>query len=217
MIGLEVPDEIDGVPVLRGMGRIRLTGEGPGLAARRDVADAIHRGDLRGVSLTWTAKEDDVKQRRALPKTHPAHVSRTERDARKRHGRYFERSTAIEQSIVAIPSDRLALIGRADAATDDEVRELWQTVTQSLDDTVTDRRSEIITALEGEVADLQERLAALTAPESAPPPSPMRSIDDVLAVLHAETQQAENEQRAAIRKSLDDLVDELTGRYRHER
>jgi hypothetical protein len=99
-------DQIDGVPVTRGVGRIRLTGDGEGLEARRDLVDAISRGDIRGVSLTWDSVAH--RERRELPRNHPAHVGREEKDTRKRFGVFFEKSRAIEQSVVAIPADREA-------------------------------------------------------------------------------------------------------------
>ena len=165
-------DKIEGLPVTRGVGRIRLTGEGEQLEARRDLVDAISRGDIRGVSLTW----DSIKhtERRDLPRNHPAHVSYRETDPRKRYGIFFEAARAIEQSIVAIPADREALIGR-EAATENAIsRAMWHSVVDRLSDVPRNREVSIIDALETTVADLEERLrtAEDTTSSDAPPTPP---------------------------------------------
>jgi hypothetical protein len=162
-------DTIDGEPVYRGVGRIRLTGDGEALAARRDLVDAISTGDIRGTSLTWDASK--AVERRSLPTKHRAHVARGEKDPRKRYGLYFESSVGVEQSIVAIGADKGALIGRAEAAPDALTRALWQTMADRIDDAPRSRETEIIDALEATVESLQQRVreAGTTTPSDEDP------------------------------------------------
>ncbi len=204
-------DTIDGVPVLRGDGRIRLTGDGEALAQRRDIVDAISRGDLGGVSLTWESSK--AKERRELPRNHPAHVARTESDPRKRFGLFFESSRAIEQSIVAIPADRGALIGRAETAQDDSLREVWRSLASRAVDTDTGRYLEIIDALELKVAELEERLQRDAAPASDDLPAEAPQLtSEVLQALIDEVRREQQAEDAALREMVSSTIAELTGR-----
>lgn len=145
----------EGVRVLRGVGQIRLTGEGEALEARRDLVDGIATGAVRNVSLTWEASR--AQERRDLPKGHPAHVDRDEPDPRKRFGLYFAESRAVEQSIVGVGADRAAIIGRSEDATNDVARAMWQSILHRLDAAPRSREAEIIDALERSVRDLEVR------------------------------------------------------------
>jgi hypothetical protein len=210
-------DVVEGVPVYRGTGRIRLTGDGEALAARRDVADAIHKGALRGVSLTW--ESESAVERRDLPKSHPAHVSRNEKSARKRFGLYFENARGVEQSIVAIPADRGALIGRAETAEGETRREMWNTLIHRLDDMPNgSREAELIEALEAEVASLEQRLIERDAADTASGnlPTEPQALDAYLRSLSAEIQHGGARARESIRDALGDVILELTGRSRNE-
>lgn len=195
--------KVDGVPAYRGVGRIRLTGDGEGLEFRKDLVDAISRGDIRGTSLTWDSTE--FKERRDLPKTHPAHVKPSEPNPRKRFGLYFEKSVAIEQSIVPIPADREALIGRAEAAESAFSRDVWHSLADRIDTAPTERRdAEIIQALETSLADLEERLRAAEPRSSDHAPDPP-AIDACLAILERQV----GDPRARTRDELDDALGEI--------
>ncbi len=203
-------DAVGGIPVTRGVGRIRLTGEGEALEARRDLVDAISRGDICGVSLTW----DSIRhiERRELPRKHPAHVSRTEKDPRRRYGIYFETSRAIEQSIVAIPADREALIGRSEAAENAVSREMWHSLVDHLNDAQQSREGSIIAALEVSVADLEERLRAAEDTTSSDDPPIPPAFEYGLDALERQI----GDWRARTRSELDDALgtvfQRLTGR-----
>jgi len=207
-------DTADGVPIMRGRGRIRLTGDGEALAARRDLVDAIARGDLRGVSLSWDATK--ATERRDLPRDHSAHVPRGEKDPRKRFGLYFEKSRAIEQSLVGIPADREALIGRAEAAEDDVSRAMWNTLVSRFDDAPRSRELEIIDALEGKVVDLEERLqrAASLAESDLPADPPV--LEAVLRDLRSHVGDWRGRTQGELDDALGDLFLELTGRALNE-
>ena len=155
-------DKIDGLPVMRGVGQIRLTGEGDQAEARRDLVDAIASEMVRGVSMTWDS--DDFLERRDLSKSHAAHVARDEKNPRKRFGLFFKSSTPIEQSIVGVPADREALIGRAENAKSELSRSVFQTLVSRIVSTPEQGRdAEIIEALEANLAGLETRLRAAEA------------------------------------------------------
>ncbi len=205
--------DVDGLPALRGIGRIRLTGDGPALAARRDLVDGIATGDIKAVSLRASGIPGALKERRRLPKDHPARVERSDPNPRKRHGLLFERSMAEEQSIVAMGADREALIGRIARAEDDETRGMWQNLVDGLDDAPRSRESEIIEALELEVSELEERLAreaASVASDSLPDPVP--TMDVLLQRLEGSLKDLEARRTQAFESRLEDVVLRLTGR-----
>ena len=129
---LEFKKELRAKPArVRTMGRIRLTGDGPGLETRRDVLDAIEVGDLTALSVRWEGIK--VTERVALPKNHPAHVPSDEKDFRKRFGAFFHEWEALEGSVVAIPSDRKAQIGRSVDSESEAVIQFWRTLQEGLE------------------------------------------------------------------------------------
>jgi len=204
-------DTIDGQPVYRGVGRIRLTGAGEALAARRDLVDAIATGDIRGTSLTWDAAK--AVERRSLPAKHRAHVSRGEKDPRKRFGLFFEASTGVEQSIVAIGSDKGALIGRAALAKDALTRALWQTMADRIDDAPRSRESEIIDALEFTVASLEERVREAEAmPSSDEDPEMLPSMDVCMQALTRQIGESGRHSQNELEDALGDIYLGLTGK-----
>jgi len=206
----------DGVAVVRGVGQIRLTGDGEALAARRDLVDGIASGDISGVSLTWDSVEH--AERRLLPKSHPAAVSKDEPDARKRFGLYFQKSRAIEQSIVAIPADRRAVIGRAEAAPDDLSRAMWHSLCERLDDAPKSREGEIIDALEREIASLGKRIRefeALTSKGDVPPAETRSPLEVFLQT--ARDEQAHSARFGEdLRDTLAEVFGDVTGKSLYE-
>jgi hypothetical protein len=114
------PSRRGSMPVLKGIGHIELDGEGEQAAIRRDVANMIAKGHLTAVSVR--ASGEKVTDRTDLPTTHPAHVGSGEKNLAKRFGRFFERSTVLEGSIVALGADKRAIIGRS---LDAPVSEFW--------------------------------------------------------------------------------------------
>lgn len=169
----------DGVPVLLGTGQIRLSGEGDGLAMRADLVDAISTGAISGTSLTWDANPSDIRERASLPKGHPAYVSPDEKNMRRRFGLYFEKSNAIEQSIVAIPADRAALIGRAEAATEAPSRALWHALLQRSEVRESIRPDPLIDALSRALADAEQRLRAAGGRPPSDKARPLPPLEDL--------------------------------------
>lgn len=154
---------------LHAVGQIRLTGEGDDLVRRRDLLDAIAVRDIRGVSLSWRVME--ATERRDLPKTHFAHVPRSEKNPRRRYGLFFGKTTAREGSITPLPSDLTSIIGRAEHSAG-PAAELWFDVlgdrseATDLPPEVVARYDSIIETLEGRIVDLESRSADI-APDPA--------------------------------------------------
>lgn len=199
-----------GIAVWRGVGQIRLTGEGEALEARRDLVDAIDKQAVNSVSLTWEA--DAATERRELPRSHPAHVSRDEKDPRKRFGLFFESWRGIEQSIVGVPADRQAIIGRADAAENDVTREMWQSIASRLDATPRSRELEIIDQLEVTVRDLETALEDAEARNAASdePPTDPPSIELLLEGLSRRIGANARREQEQFADQLADLLDRVS-------
>jgi len=203
-------DKVDGLPALRGVGQIRLTGDGEQLEARRDLVDAISSGHVRGTSLTW----DSIKhvERRDLPKEHFAKVTNTEKNYRKKYGLFFEASKAIEQSIVGIPADREALIGRQGEATSEVSRKMWDGLISRIDDPATVRASEIIGALERSVEQLEAAREAGSGDDSSDDnPEGMLSVNHALDVTFDQLERAGRSDGADLKEALGDVLERLTG------
>lgn len=122
-------------PRLRAIGKIELTGDGHTAELRRDIAYMMGQGHIRGVSIRWDPIES--MPRATLPKGHAAHVSERESDPRKRFGLYFSKWRALEGSVVAVPADQAAVIGRSQA-TNGKLSEFWSRVAASLERGETD-------------------------------------------------------------------------------
>lgn len=151
--------------LLRATGHIRLTGEGEALALRRDLLDAVSVGDVNSMSLRWEGTQ--TVERTSLPKDHPAYVARNEKDPRRRYGLYFEKSRALEGSLVAIPADRAAIIGRSEAASSESLGAFWRSFVEDTDP-VPSRMDEIVSDLERRLAAWEERDARRALEEAAP-------------------------------------------------
>lgn len=202
----------DGVPVLLGVGQIRLSGEGAGLELRRDLVDAIARGDLRGTSLTWSADSEHVKERTALPKGHAARVDPQDPNLRRRFGLFFEKSHAIEQSVVAIPADRSALIGRAEAAQDAARAALWQVLVERLDLREAPAVDRFTDQLSRALADAEMRLrgaGGATPPSESSPEQP--PLETVLQRIAPQVADAPRRTRDELAKALEATFRQLTG------
>jgi hypothetical protein len=201
-------DRIDGMPALRGVGQVRLTGDGEALEARRDLVDAISSGHVRGTSMTW----DSIRhvERRDLPKGHAAKVTNAEADYRKKYGLFFEKSRTIEQSIVGIPADREALIGRSGEAKAEISRSMWDGMIERLDGT-SSRELEIIRALEQSVERLE---AAREAGEESPSddePEDTLTVTEALGRAITRIERGGRRTGADLRESLGDVLEQLTG------
>jgi hypothetical protein len=117
--------------VIRGTAQIELDGIGEKAAWRNDVAFMVDQGHIPGFSIRW--KETKTPTRRVdLAKDHPAYVdAEREQDFNKLYGLYFDRWQMLEGSIVTLPSDQGALIGRMrDAKTD--ARTHWTRVLERM-------------------------------------------------------------------------------------
>lgn len=109
---------------LRARGTIELDGEGPVADVRRDLAFMISKGHVDSVSIRWEPIE--FVRRINLPSNHEFFVdAETETSMMKRWGRFYKKWRALEGSVVALPADKLALIGRAEE-TEGAVRTFWQ-------------------------------------------------------------------------------------------
>ena len=113
--------------LVRGTARIELDGKGTSQEFREDLATMLqnHQGAF---SLRWDADEGDVRPRGDLPRDHPAFIDpkKTSPGDRRRWGLFFEKSRAIEGSVVSTPADSAALIGRMQAARSEEVRGFYR-------------------------------------------------------------------------------------------
>lgn len=203
----------DGVPALLGVGQIRLSGDGEAAAMRRDLVDAIAAGHLRGTSLTWSADSEGVRERTALPKGHPARVDPQEPNLRRRFGLFFEKSEAIEQSVVAIPADRAALIGRAESAADAARAGLWHAFVERLELREAPSSDRFTDALTRALAAAEQRIrGAGTPPRDESPGLP--PLDAVLERLVPTLADAPRRTRDEMATALDETFRRLTGDIR---
>jgi hypothetical protein len=169
------------------MGQIELTG--PSAEARRDLAHMISKGHVNRVSIRWDGTK--ATPRRALPREHPAYVAEDEPSFIKRSGVFFEEWRALEGSVVAVPADSEAVIGRMIETGDP----MWERLAQdciSITDLV--RSHEITRNLLKEIREQQEEFEQrlnellLTDPAPAEPSgeSEERASEDIAAVFAEE-------------------------------
>ena len=106
---------------IRAHGTIALGGDGAGKAWRNDVAYMVNEGHITGLSIRWDPIDDPVR-RTSLPSDHPAHVGHKDKRG---NGLFFPRWSMLEGSVVTLPSDQSAVIGRM-AETNPEVRAFYR-------------------------------------------------------------------------------------------
>lgn len=112
---------------LRGAAQIEMDGIGAKADWRQDVAHMVDQKHISGFSLRWAETKPPIR-RVDLAKDHPAFINaEKERDFNKLYGLYFDKWRMLEGSIVTLPSDQGALIGRMrDAKTG--AQEYWRKV-----------------------------------------------------------------------------------------
>jgi hypothetical protein len=115
--------------LLRGLGTVELGG--PQALIRQDIAYMVSQGHIRSMSVSW----EPIKWRARvnLPSDHPAYVNAdTEKSYRKRYGLLFDQWRVKEGSLVAVPSDKQALIGRADEVGRGAVADFYRSWAETL-------------------------------------------------------------------------------------
>lgn len=99
--------------VLRGRAQIELGGSGARAEWRADVAHMIEQGHIGAFSIRWDPIGEPTA-RTALQSDHPAYVDPDrETEFRKLYGFHFDKWRMLEGSVVTLPADQAALIGRA--------------------------------------------------------------------------------------------------------
>jgi hypothetical protein len=121
----------DSPPRLRATGQIEM--DGPKSDVRRDLAHMIAKGHVTGVSIRWDEIPGKSVRRVNLPSDHPYFVDAEEAQGPERYGFFFEEWIGREGSIVALPADKNAVVGRAEE-TEGEVREFWRAMAQDDED-----------------------------------------------------------------------------------
>lgn len=119
------------VPTLRQQGHINLNGDGILSEFRRGLNQLVEDGDLNAVSIRIDVLK--TTPRRNLAKDHHAFVdaAKVDREDPRMYGQFIERSAQKEGSLVAIGADPKALIGRADAASNEHVKFLFRALSES--------------------------------------------------------------------------------------
>jgi len=113
---------------LRMIGEIDMTGDSAAADIRRDVAQGIELGDITGMSVRWDPV-DDPTPRNGLSKSHWAYSDAGARSYAP--PMYFSTSRVLEGSIVGVPADAEALIGRSqDLEKPEHVRAFYRELTQ---------------------------------------------------------------------------------------
>ena len=147
---------------LRMLARIDMDGDSTSADIRRDVAQGISLGDITGMSVRWDPIGEPTP-RSGLSKTHWAY---SEAGARGYSPpMYFPESRVLEGSIVGVPADGEALIGRAnDLEKPEHVREFYRELT--LGDPVQAMRH--ASDLEQQISELRESVELLQAARDEP-------------------------------------------------
>ena len=111
---------------LRGSAQIELGGVGERAEWRQDVAHMVQEGHIGAFSIRWDPVGEPTA-RTALHSDHPAFVDPDrETEFRKLYGFYFDKWRMLEGSIVTLPADQAALIGRARSG--DGTADYWNRV-----------------------------------------------------------------------------------------
>ncbi len=106
---------------LKMTGRLRMTGDGHAADIRRDVADGIHVGDISAMSGRW----DPIT---AVPRASlkESHYAFSKIEGGWETPMFFEAARVLEGSIVGVPADSAAMIGRSrDLQKPEHVREFY--------------------------------------------------------------------------------------------
>ena len=150
------PQKTDGV--LRVSANVNTKGNDSLADIRRGINQLIQDGDLKGMSVSW----DTVKatRRSELPRTDPHHIDlqNVGTDDPRHFGYLIEQSTAREGSVVAIGADPSALIGRADAASDDTSAIFFRAMARSIE---SGDRADGMADVALAFADLEQSLTAM--------------------------------------------------------
>ncbi len=208
----------NGLPVLRATGQIELTGEGPLADIRRDLANMIAQGHIGAMSLR--AVGDKVTPRADLSRDHFAFVERDEPDRAKRFGLFFERFTGLEGSIVALPADKGAIIGRAQE-TEGPVKEFWESMIPEAEVPEHDTSDiEDVRSLErflGEMPGISrkeaKRLASIKNETTQPsrdaeeqPPEPDLTIEEIREIVRGEFRDTMTDFHTEVSEILNDAL-----------
>jgi hypothetical protein len=113
----------NGGKAIRAHGQIELGGEGDRKAWRNDMAHMIAKEHIGALSIRWDTIDEPI-YRTSLPSDHPAHVDRKAK-GRKSNGLFFPRWSMQEGSVVTLPADQAAMVGRM-AQCDGPVRTFWR-------------------------------------------------------------------------------------------
>jgi len=126
-----VKSEEGGTQILRVTNKVNLNGDDQLSDIRRGMFQLVSDGDIGAMSLRWSGIK--TKPRTSLKATHPAYIDKESlafEDPR-RYGLYFEQSSALEGSLVAIGADPQALIGRSQSATNEHERIFFKSLAHS--------------------------------------------------------------------------------------
>ena len=106
---------------LKMQGVIDMEGDSHNADVRRDVAHGIHVGDITAMSGRWDPIE--AIPRASLPESHYAH---SQIEGGWDTPMFFKRATVLEGSVVGVPADSAALIGRSqDLQKPEHVRQFY--------------------------------------------------------------------------------------------
>lgn len=116
-------DDLDGLRVMRTVGKFDQSGDGPIFAVIRDIMHLVDAGSLPSASLRWSGPS---VPRSSLDRSHFAYDASG-------FGQYFHEPRMTEGSIVAIGADPVALNGRADAAESEPQRMFWRVLAEEVE------------------------------------------------------------------------------------
>ena len=138
--------------VLRGRAQIELGGAGARAEWRADVAHMIENGHIGAFSIRWDPIGEPTS-RTALSPDHPAYVDPDrETEFRKLYGFHFDKWRMLEGSVVTLPADQAALIGRARSG--DGSADYWNRVLARMAGVPMDDRTPLERAVAESFADI---------------------------------------------------------------